>query len=328
MPPLEPHEEEARQLAARATGVAASRSIATGTAGWTDPSLLSERSFYPPSAKTSEARLRHYATAFSFVEVDATYYALLARELFEKWASWTPPEFTFHVKAYPVLTGHPIDVARLPGDLRVALEGAGFKARVYPDDLPSEIARELEARFIDSIEPLRAQGKLAGVLVQFPPWFEATRGNVRKIEALRERYPDLPMNVEFRHGSWLSSERRERVFEMLASHRFVFVGVDEPIVATGLPFVVRATHPEIAMLRLHGRNVTGWTKKGASVAERFHYLYAPSELAEFVPALLDLSQKTKKVHVVFNNCIRDFAVVGARGLTALLEDAGDGESAS
>lgn len=308
-------------LAERARGMARVGRVALGTAGWTDASLVKAGTFYPKDVKTPEARLRHYASVFPIAEIDATYYAILDRDLFVRWSAWTPDDFRFHVKAFPILTGHPLDLARLPADVRPLLGELGEKKkRVYPDDLPAELQAELEGRFLASIEPLITTQKLAAVLVQFPPWFEATRGNVRRIEALRARLPELPMSIEFRHGSWLEAERRERVFDMLRAGRFSCVGVDEPEAATGLPFAPEVTLDDLAVLRLHGRNLSGWTKKGASVTERFDYLYAPSELAEFVEPVRRLAERAKRVHVVFNNAVRDYAVLNARGLAALLEE--------
>ena len=42
---------------------------------------------------------------------------VLPPEVAENWVRWTPDHFVFDVKAHPVVTGHPIDSARLPRDL-------------------------------------------------------------------------------------------------------------------------------------------------------------------------------------------------------------------
>ncbi|MGZ5266274.1 MAG: DUF72 domain-containing protein, partial [Caldimonas sp.] len=49
--------------------------ILVGTASWTDKTLIACGRFYPPGAKTAEARLRFYASQFPIVEVDSSYYA-------------------------------------------------------------------------------------------------------------------------------------------------------------------------------------------------------------------------------------------------------------
>jgi uncharacterized protein YecE (DUF72 family) len=312
-------EQAARELAAAAPIPAVHRNVRMGTAGWTDPTLIKHSDFYPRGVSSARSRLEHYATQFSFVEVDATYYALISEETSRRWADWTPPSFRFHVKAHPVVTGHPIDVMRLPSDLRAAFEAAGFAGRAYAEQLPKELTLELEQRFASSLTPLASNGKLTAVLAQFPPWFDASRGNARRIEALRERFPELPFSVEFRHKSWVEAERRGRVFDLLRSLGFAYVVVDEPPSNVGgVPRVAEVTSDRLAVVRFHGRNLGGWDKKGASVNERFDYVYAPVELSEWTASIARLAARAEEVHVVFNNCVRDYAVVGAKGLAAVL----------
>jgi uncharacterized protein YecE (DUF72 family) len=62
-----------------------------------------------------------------------------------------------------------------------------------------------------------------------------------------------------------------------------------------------------------------WEKKGASVTERFNYLYPEGELQEWVPKIKELSAQTNQVHVLFNNCYQDKAVVNARQMAFLLD---------
>ncbi|HEX6764021.1 MAG TPA: DUF72 domain-containing protein, partial [Polyangiaceae bacterium] len=108
---------DAEALAERAPKPAVWQNVRFATAGWADRSLVHDSSFYPKGAKTPEARLRHYASEFSLVEVDATFYALLSAELIARWLEWTGSGFCFDVKAHPIITGHPIDIERLPRDL-------------------------------------------------------------------------------------------------------------------------------------------------------------------------------------------------------------------
>jgi uncharacterized protein YecE (DUF72 family) len=92
-----------------------------GTASWTDPTLVKSDVFYPPSLKTAEERLRFYAAQFNTVEVDASYYALISERNAELWAERTPPGFVFNIKAFAMLTQHPVDTARLPATLKSML---------------------------------------------------------------------------------------------------------------------------------------------------------------------------------------------------------------
>ncbi len=318
---------EAEALASRAPRLAVSKNVHFATAGWADRTLVQDSPFYPSDAKTPEARLRHYASEFSFVEVDATYYALLAADIVARWVDWTDASFRFDVKAHPIVTGHPVDVQRLPRDLKDACEKAGLGVRVYPEKLGDEIRNEIEARFFASLAPLVEKGRLSAVLAQFPPWFAATRGNVRKLEAVHDRWGTLPLSVEFRHKSWLEPTRQERVFALLTELGMSYVCVDEPATKTGgVPNVVRVTNPELAVVRFHGHNRAGWDKKGASVYERFDYLYRASELEAWVAPLKQLASEAKTVHAVFNNCVRNYAVLNAKELSFLLDESGEAVS--
>ena len=319
-PPPDPElYAEASALAERARLPARHENVLLATAGWNYPSVVKSKLFYPKGVTTPEARLKHYAEHFSLVEVDATFYALIARDTVERWVDWTPDGFLFDVKSHPVLTQHPIDVRRLPADLRQALEDQGFGARVYPDKLPLEIRTEIELRFFGSLEPLLESGKLGAVFLQFPPWFVANQNNSRALEVLAERFPEVPFAVEFRHPSWVLPERRDRVFDLLRRHDLTYVGVDEPEGRVGgLPPIVQVTSPKLAVVRFHGQNAAAWNRRGVSVLERFDYLYHPRELAPWVGRVESLAAEAESVHAVFNNCVRNYAIVNAKDLAVLL----------
>src|SRR5690606_40618144 len=77
-------------------------SILTGTASWTDPTLLACGRFYPGHVRTPEARLRHYAGQFRLVEADSSYYGMPDARTTHLWAMRTPPDFVFNVKAFQI----------------------------------------------------------------------------------------------------------------------------------------------------------------------------------------------------------------------------------
>lgn len=312
----------ARHLADSAPQPARVRNIVCATAGWTDPTLLKEGAFYPKSVRSARDRLAYYAHHFGFVEVDATYYALLPPVNAQNWLAWTPPSFTFNVKAHPVLTGQPIDVSRLPADLKEAVLENGATARVYAERLPPEITTAIEARFRDFLQPLLCAKRLGALLLQFPPWFSAKRGNARLLEELGERWAGIPLAVEFRHASWFEPERRQRMFDLLRAHEMTFVCTDAPA-ANDVEPVIAVTNPRLAVLRFHGRNAAGWAKKSASVHERFSYLYSQSELTSVLPTLRSIAKEAESVHATFNNCYRDYAVLNAKGLSSLLQSEPD-----
>lgn len=309
----------ATELAAHAPPLARVGRVRTGTAGWTDPSLIKSQRFYPRSARSAEQRLRYYASQFSLVEVDSSYYALPSATNARLWAERTGPDFVFNIKAFAPLTQHPVEPSRLPPDLGDELpDELKARRRLYPKDLPPGMLDALFHRFRDAIEPLRAAGKLGCVLLQFPPWFTATRGNARQIEACRARLADLAVAVELRHASWGAPERFDHVIALLRSLRAAYVIVDEPQgKPNSMPPAVRVADPSLAVVRFHGRRAETWDAR-VSVQEKFDYLYDPSELEPWAAAIERVAGQAEQVHVIFNNCVSNHAVLGAKGLAAQL----------
>lgn len=137
-----------------------------GTASWTDKTLLDCGKFYPPTAKTPEARLRFYASQFNLVEVDTSYYAIPAVTTAQHWAERTPPGFVFNVKAFNLFTGQWTSTDVLPKDIKEAL---GPGRRMVYKDMAAEFREELWKRFVACLVPLQVNGKLGLVHFQFSP---------------------------------------------------------------------------------------------------------------------------------------------------------------
>jgi uncharacterized protein YecE (DUF72 family) len=89
-----------RSISAPARRLAGVSRTLVGTASWTDPTLVRDGHFYPPEAKSAEARLRFYADQFPIVEVDSTYYFPPSEKNAVRWIDRTPKDFTFNIKAY------------------------------------------------------------------------------------------------------------------------------------------------------------------------------------------------------------------------------------
>jgi len=293
--------------------------ILVGTCSWADKTLV-ESGWYPREAKNPEERLRYYAEQFPIVEVDATYYALPAERNAELWVERTPPEFTFDIKSYSLFTQHPTKVAALPKDLREALPNdLQGKANVYVKDVPAEIVDEGWKRFVSALLPLDSAGKLGAVLFQFPPWFMPGSHSRDYILEAKERLGQYQMAVEFRSGMWMSDEgRQERTLGFLSDNQIPYVCVDEPQgFKSSVPPVVAATAP-VGLVRMHGQNSAMWNKKSITAAERFDYLYEPSELEAWVPRVQRLAKDAREVHVLMNNCHRDYSVRNAREIGEML----------
>jgi uncharacterized protein YecE (DUF72 family) len=292
--------------------------ILTGTCSWTDPTLLAT-DFYPREANTPEKRLKYYADHFRLVEVDSTYYSLLAEKTARLWCERTPADFTFNVKAFSAFTQHPTKVRALPRDARSLLtEEQQQRSNVYYRDLPDEAKEMLWQRFAEALLPLDSAGKLGVVLFQFPQWFFPGRDSKEHILTCQERLAQYRLAIEFRNAAWMREGTRRDTLEFLKNNKLIYVCVDEPQgFKSSVPAVAEATS-DIALARFHGRNKDTWEKKGISVAERFKYLYSRQELGEWVPRIAHLASKTRQVHVLFNNCYGDYGVRNARDMDALI----------
>ncbi len=296
--------------------------ILIGTSSWTDPTLIKEGNFYPPNARSAEARLRFYATRFPLVEVDSTYYFPPSERNAVLWIERTPPDFTFNIKAYSLLTNHPTKRDSLHADLRDSLppELAG-KRNLYREQLPDNVVEQVWQRFQDALMPLHSAGKLGAVLFQFPQWFVISRKSKDYIAECTERLADFRIAVEFRHESWLSERNRDETLTFLEEHDLPLVCVDMPQgFDSSVPPVSAATAKDLSMVRFHGRNTETWAKKSETATERFRYLYSEEELREWAPRIRDLADATRETHVLMNNCYRDYAVNNARQLGDLLTE--------
>jgi uncharacterized protein YecE (DUF72 family) len=245
----------------------------------------------------------------------------------EKWAERTPETFVMHVKAFGVMTRHPVKGDQLPTDLR---EDAPLDERGRVDRPQRGFRAEIFRRFHDALEPLRETGKLGGILMQFPPYVVPRPAAFDYLEWAQEQLGGDEMLVEFRHASWLDDEHREETLSFLENHGMTVVIVDAP--KTGgrnvLPTLVATTSPT-AYIRFHGRNAETWNKRVRSAAERFDYLYSEDELREWVEPLQELAGKSETVYAMFNNNGRSNvggetvaqAPVNAQMLKGLLEEA-------
>lgn len=285
--------------------------ILVGTASWTDATLL-ESGWYPPDADTPEKRLAHYASRFPLVEVDATYYAPPAERTARLWAERTPAGFTFNVKAFSLLTGHPTRVSALYRDLRPETA----KRNVYPDDLPAQAYEEVWSRFLSALDPLVAAGKLGALLFQFPPWFTIRRENKQYLLEVARRCAPLRPALEFRHASWFAGDNAEETLDFLRRHDLAYVCVDMPQGhRSSVPPVLAAT-AELAVVRFHGHS-DRWTSR--DIHEKFGYHYSDRELRAWAPKLRELAGRAERTHVLMNNCFRDHAQTNAATLARLLD---------
>jgi len=293
--------------------------ILVGTASWTDKTLIACGRFYPNDAKTAEARLRFYASQFPLVEVDSSYYAMPTPDTSQRWAERTPRDFTMNVKAFRLFTGHQTSPDVLHRDIQPLLPPTP-KRTLYYKDLPGEIRAELWRRFKEALMPLRAAGKLGLVHFQFAPWLMCNREAHAHVAHCVEQMEGHTLSVEFRHQSWFGDRHRASTLAFERELGVVHTVVDGPQgFVNCVPAVWEATHPQFALVRLHGRNAGTWDVKGTSSAsDRFNYDYPDDELADIAGKAARLAALAPRTHVVFNNNMEDQGQRNARTLMALL----------
>jgi uncharacterized protein YecE (DUF72 family) len=270
--------------------------VRLGTCSWADESL--SKYWYPPGVKAGE-RLAWYATHFDTVEVDSTYYRLPVEEMVARWAERTPDGFVMHVKAFGVMTRHPVKAEQLPPDLR---DEAPLDEKGRVDRPPREFRAEIFRRFNEALEPLRAAGKLGGILFQFPPYVVFRDRSFEYLEWAKEQLGDDELLVEFRHASWLADENRQETLRFLERLGATHVIVDAPRIEGArnlVPTVLALTSPTL-YVRFHGRNAGTWNKRGGGAQERFDHLYSEDELREWVDPLRELAGESEQAFALMN----------------------------
>ena len=268
--------------------------IQIGLTGWGDhPSLYTEKT-------AANKKLVDYSRHFPIVELDSTFYAIQSKKIMDKWTEETPEHFRFIVKAYQGITGH--QRGKLPYDT---------------EDEMFELFKLSMTSFVEA-------GKLAMVLVQFPPWFDCVKENVERIRYVAGKLHPLPIAVEFRHQSWYSPAYKEKTLNFLRELGAVHVVCDEPQAGDGsVPLVPAATAPD-ALLRLHGRNEKGWVNtSGDSKAwrkVRYLYDYNEKELENLGEITKQLAQQASRVFVIFNNNSGHHAAKNAKQFASMIDE--------
>ncbi len=284
-----------------------------GTASWTDPGFV--ECWYPKGMPAAD-RLGWYAEQFEMVEVNSSFYAIPEPRMVERWAAITPNEFIFDVKLHQLLSRHSVAAKFLPRALQKRAETDG-KGKVL---LEPEIEAAVAAEFLRALEPLRASGKLGALLLQLSPAFSPRQHSLGELRPLFAQLAGYRLAVEVRNRGWAEGERLAELLEFLREHGAAFVAVDTPKEKhfTILPPALNAvTTPDLAYLRLHGRDLKAYTT-GKTVAARFHYDYRDEEIEEVAERAGKLAHEAKEVHVVFNNNAQDFAPHAALRLRAAL----------
>ena len=140
-----------------------------GTSGFAYPAW--KPGFYPENVASTRF-LSYYSTRLNAVEVNYTYRRLASASTFEKWVAATPDGFLFLPKAHMKIT----------------------------HQLKLEDVEDFTRVFLQSLEPLRAAGRLGPILFQLAPSFKAD--NDRLARFLRKLPRGLQVAFEFRNPAW------------------------------------------------------------------------------------------------------------------------------
>ena len=262
------------------------------------------------------ARLAWYAQYFEMVEVNSTFYAVPDPRMVERWCRSTPDRFTFDVKLHQLLSRHSTNVKLLPPALQRTAQ-IDPKGRVK---LTPQIEREMIEQFRKPIEILRDSGKLGVLLLQLSPAFSPKMHQLSELNDLLGAFGKDRVAVELRNRNWAEGDQLNATLDFLRAHSAAFVLVDAPAEKhfTIMPPDLNAiTTPQLADLRLHGRDARAYTT-GKTVASRFNYDYSDEEIGEIAERARGLAREATEVHVVFNNNARDYAPHGAARMRAAL----------
>ena len=249
---------------------------------WVTPPAAGRPVFYPRGTR-AEHMLDLYALAFDTVEVDSTFYAAPSDSTYDAWARRTPDGFTFALKLPRRITHEE--------SLRGAAAAAGLE----------EFCRGAR----------RLGAKLAAVLVQLPPQFEATRDNLRALSDFLPLLPeDIRFAVEFRDPFWFEEE----LLVPFSLHRHVSLALVEG------PWVTRERLWRAAAPLLDGTDFAYVRWMGERDLSRFDEVVRPRDpnLDRWAAAVERLRERVPYVCAYFSNFYEGHAPASANKLKRLL----------
>jgi uncharacterized protein YecE (DUF72 family) len=160
-----------------------------GTSGWTYDDW--KGSFYPEGLAKSRW-FDHYATRFSTVEINATYYRTFTDQVYQKWRERAPSDFKYVLKV-PRLITHQKNLVNAGSEIRAFWRSASL-----------------------------LEDNLGLVLLQVAPETPYDPGLIR--QAILAFGEPTRVAVEFRRSDWLNEEIRALLVDCGAT----FVSVDSP----------------------------------------------------------------------------------------------------
>lgn len=258
--------------------------IFVGTCGYAYKEWIG--SFYPGKTRQGEM-LSYYATCFSAVEVDASFYGVLQPSTIARMNSGTPKAFRFCFKVPQTVTHAPdVTVRRVHGDAHA---------------------------FVESVMPVLESGKFGCALLQFPNSFKPSPAAVEYLTSAVEALRPLRLVAEFRNREW----QTPGVQRLLCELGVGWCNVDMPRYDTLLSPGSDVTS-QTGYVRFHGRNAAMWWKGDNKT--RYDYAYAPQELEPWTNRVAEIDEQAETTYAFFNNHARGNAARNAETFVELLRD--------
>ena len=273
--------------------------------------------------------LEKLTTRYRVVELTSSAAGPLTERTLGMLVDRTPDGFRVDVRAHRLLTQQPAPMETIWPDVRDKLSPAlRSKPQLFPDELPPSVLDATLDRFVAQIAPLYEFDKLGCVIFQFPSYFTPSPKSLDYLVWLREKCGDLPLAIELRRREWVDTKHREETLAFLEEHRLAYVCVDAPQgTDTSVPPVAAAT-TDLAVVRLHGRNLDAWERGVDDPLAHVRYDYKRSDLEPWVPRLEKLADGGKRtVHAIVTTTPADAAARSASLLVKVLTEDPDARPA-
>jgi uncharacterized protein YecE (DUF72 family) len=262
--------------------------VYVGTCGYSYTEWV-DSGFYPRGTKSAEM-LNLYGRCFSVVELNYTWYQMARAEALARMVEKAPAHLLFAAKLTRTMTHERADNWR-----------------------------EQLLLYRQGIAPLKK--RLVTILIQLPPDFDRSIANRNYLAALLDGLHDVPVAVEFRHGSWAI----DPVFAELERRRVTLVAVDEPSLPGLFPSLDVVTNPALFYVRFHGRNKEGW--RSGNMQKKFNYDYSDQELRAWCDHYISpMAARADRGILLFNNHVRAQAPKNGKKLATILAGMRQGEA--
>ena len=223
--------------------------------------------FYP-NVISRDDFLEYYSSVFNTVELNFTFYNIPDKDRMDNFILRSKRRLDFAVKVNKALTHE-----KRPKWETVAQQ------------------------FMEGIDPLIFNKKLAALLFQLPPYFGYTKENRIYLASILDYFKGLPLVVEFRNNEW----NKESVYEGMMKRNISIANVRMPSL---IPYNNQMVTPfvgGIAYVRMHDR-----------------IAYSEEQMANFLPIIHQAVREGRKVMIYFAKYADDAGIGNAQLLNKLV----------